>query len=897
MDYRLSLLCIIGMLLPKTILGQDNWSVTGTITDSIGFPLTMATVFAATTDSTEKILTFGNTDTLGNFNLTISNNVTQVWLNTRYLGYKPVRYLCQKNGERYLKLVLSLETNTLHEIVISSKPTAISVKDDTTSYRLASFRDSTEYNIEDVLKKLPGLQVKENGEILFNGKPIDKLLIEGSDLFGRKYSIGTKNIRADFIDRVEVIEHYQENPMLKNLNLSDAVILNLKMSDNKKRIISGTLNVGIGAGDELKGSLHANLFSISKKNKIIVLSDNGNNGQQSDPSEILATYDQIDNQDLKIGIQKIPDFIETSTVDNPGLPTPYIVNALSTFSTIRSEFSLKKDFNVNLNVAYLQSRDVQKTSNEQFFASEQTTYGLITNRVLRFEKKLIDFDMYATHFSKNKKYAFQSYAEFDMNAASSHQDLSEYRPMVSYTYENRSDKLQKNILLSSLNSFRTGEKSIFQILIKLQNTRQPQVLSLENKDFANYYRVDTSYLHVDQSNEYRFQGIEFTGKYTFSRKRMIGSVEVKYANVASTYLTEQNLTNDVKEKWPILPSQFNTIRSKKLQTGMSLKYDINQTTYVQGQVQVVSQVLDTIIFDHSVAPTFKLFMVKHFVRIGEIRFGHTWTKALPELHNYIGINYLSNFSVINSFYRNTPTLGQKVFIHYRNQEETKFRSYYAYIAYNFGEISFRDDIQFYRSIQVLKPYLAKGNQSINGNANFDQFIPRIKTSLSLNLSLSKEIGHYLIEQEPSKLTNYVYGFRTSIKYNFWRNTVQFNIGLSGLMRLSEFSTTLNHSSNKFNNNNILFGIQYKKKNWRFSYNIAVNQGKSDIYNSSNFFGSHARVMCNMTLFRKKINIEGILYNIGNRMSYNTVSSDAYFNFRSSIEAVPRFLMLKLDMSL
>src|SRR5690606_27441794 len=102
-------------------------------------------------------------------------------------------------------------------------------KKDTVVFNINSYKDGTERKIEDVLRKLPGIEINElSGIIKYKGKSIETVMLEGDDLFGSNYTLGTKNINADMVTEVEAIENYSENALLKGIEHSEKVALNLK---------------------------------------------------------------------------------------------------------------------------------------------------------------------------------------------------------------------------------------------------------------------------------------------------------------------------------------------------------------------------------------------------------------------------------------------------------------------------------------------------------------------------------------------------------------------------------------------------------------------------------------------------------------------------------------------
>ena len=268
-------------------------------------PLSFATVYASVLDkdSSQKILTFSTTNDDGLFSLKINNDLSSVLLTCNYLGYAKKEISISPKTTFPIKITMKPQSNDLSEIIVSEQKLPINTHGDTIVYNASQFRDSTETTVEELLRKLPGVEIEANGQIKVGGKPIKKMMIEGTDMFGRQYSIGSKNIRADFIQSVEVIDHYQENQVAKDIISSEDIVLNLTLKDEVKSIISGVVTFGLGYGDEPKGTLDANIFSIKKKRKYLWISNDGNTGTQYGVDELKYTFSFELNDPLTDNIQ------------------------------------------------------------------------------------------------------------------------------------------------------------------------------------------------------------------------------------------------------------------------------------------------------------------------------------------------------------------------------------------------------------------------------------------------------------------------------------------------------------------------------------------------------------------------------------------------------------------
>jgi hypothetical protein len=111
--------------------------------------------------------------------------------------------------------ILTPQAIELREVIVKTLPVRIS--HDTISYDIKQFGNNADRNLGDVLKKLPGVELSENGTIKYNGEPINKYYTEGKDLFEGKYKIANDNFRWQDIERVEILENHQPINVLKDI--------------------------------------------------------------------------------------------------------------------------------------------------------------------------------------------------------------------------------------------------------------------------------------------------------------------------------------------------------------------------------------------------------------------------------------------------------------------------------------------------------------------------------------------------------------------------------------------------------------------------------------------------------------------------------------------------------
>ena len=136
----------------------------------------------------------------------------------------------------------------LQEIVIKGKAVEMTVKGDTLEYNAGAFKTTENAMVEELLKKMPGVEISSNGSVTINGENITAVRIDGKKFFGNDVQTATKNIPANMIDKIQVIDQQSEMAKLTGFEDDDTErIINLTLKEDKKKGVFGNFNGGIGA--------------------------------------------------------------------------------------------------------------------------------------------------------------------------------------------------------------------------------------------------------------------------------------------------------------------------------------------------------------------------------------------------------------------------------------------------------------------------------------------------------------------------------------------------------------------------------------------------------------------------------------------------------------------------
>ena len=161
-----------------------------------------------------------------------------------------------------LNVYLEPGTTLLKEVTV--KADRIREQGDTITYNVGSFAQQQDRSIGDVLKRMPGIDVANNGKIQYQGEDINKFYIEGSDLLGGKYGIATNGISHEDVGAVEVMENHQPMQVLSGISFSDKAAINLKLKNKAKATWSFHGDAGSGYSWQPDGAIwDGELFAMA----------------------------------------------------------------------------------------------------------------------------------------------------------------------------------------------------------------------------------------------------------------------------------------------------------------------------------------------------------------------------------------------------------------------------------------------------------------------------------------------------------------------------------------------------------------------------------------------------------------------------------------------------------
>lgn len=200
-----------------------------------------------------------------------------------YPGYADYIEKCNLSSQKEMDfglIPMILRTQLLEEVIVRQKLGAIRIKKDTTEFIADSFKLDAYSNVEDLLKRLPGVKVNKDGSIEAQGEEVKKVLVDGEEFFGDDPTMATRNLRADAVDRVQVFDKKSDQASFTGIDDGQkSKTINIKLKEDKKKGFFGKIGAGGGIKDKFNNEAMINAFKGKRKIAAYgVMANNGKTG-------------------------------------------------------------------------------------------------------------------------------------------------------------------------------------------------------------------------------------------------------------------------------------------------------------------------------------------------------------------------------------------------------------------------------------------------------------------------------------------------------------------------------------------------------------------------------------------------------------------------------------------
>ena len=253
-------ICVAIMAIGCAVTGAA-YTISGSVSDDNGEPLMEAGIrLLAAKDSAYVKGTAA--DLNGKFALKDVKNGKYI-LETSYIGYsktfKDVTVADKDINAGDIKLTEA--SHLLAETTVTAVKTPIKVMEDTIEFNADSYKTQPNAVVEDLLKRLPGVEVDSDGKITANGKEVTKILVDGKEFFADDPKVASKNLPVNMVDKLQVVDRKSDLARMTGVDDGeDETVINLTVKKGMKNGWFGNVEAGYGTDDRYQGGFNVNRF-------------------------------------------------------------------------------------------------------------------------------------------------------------------------------------------------------------------------------------------------------------------------------------------------------------------------------------------------------------------------------------------------------------------------------------------------------------------------------------------------------------------------------------------------------------------------------------------------------------------------------------------------------------
>jgi len=765
---------------------------------------------------------------------------------------------------------LELKEENLNEVVIESHK-KIKIDKDTTTIKVASFLNQTEQTVEDILKKLPGIEVQKDGSIKAHGKSIDKLLVEGEDLLDNNYKLLSKNLDAKVIDAVQIIDAFEDNPILKKMNNSDKVALNLKLKKDKQNIWFGNITAGAGIVTENRWKESINLGLLKKKLKLFYLADYNNTGEKASSLIKEATIstdffgeDRIEKTTKKqynINSNENSSFSKSQSIFNKAF-----FNSLSFTSKIKPSLTIRGVgyFTNDNQIQNSLSETIYNINENPIINTEANNYnGKKTLSSGEIELKYLgNDDNYLTNLFiyKNNPNTINSYLLFNNTRVDQDSKISN---QTFYNHFNHSYSVTNRTILNNYIYFGNDD------LNEKNNLKSP---------FLNAFLQANPEAQIRQNsfNKNQYYGIKTKLIARYSKLEYIFALQLENIKEAinSDFLIDETPEATYDGNTSLKQILFSLENGIRYNFNSKIDFTAN-LSYVQNSFKRNDFKENYSIFN----PTLSINLKK--TQFGNFRLSYSENNSFPEI-NYLTTNFqLSDYktfvkgiSTIDFLRNKTASLTYTL---YNDEKRFSINANLNYV--NSKKIVNTDDL-ITENFSFNNYIITNGGESYNGTFNIVNYFRKLKWATKLETRQNWSNNPTKVNsQEFSNLKSYnsQYTFSATTYYNI---PVNFDFGFNYNYYQTDFNSIITSNETK----DAFINCNYKiSKTWLAEFNSTFYEMNSKNYTFIN-------LIVNCTPEKSRFSYRLLFNNISNQNEFTLVTLDNYTSYKSTIRLVPRYLL-------
>lgn len=354
---------------------KQGLSVKGQLADSLQMQRVAEATVSLINTADSSLVAFTRTDSAGNFSFQLKPGKYR--LSASQVNFHPLWKVFEVSGNIDLGTIYMKDKSIMETVSITSQRPPVVVNGDTLEFNAEAFKTKPNAVVEDMLKKMPGVEVDKDGTIRVNGKRISRVLVNGKDFFNGDPKMATRNLAADAIDKVQVFDKQSDQSEFTGIDDGNKTpTINLQLKKDKKNAAFGKASLAAGTKDRYDGQFNINKFKGDQQLSAIGMANNTNR-QGFSIMDMLNFSGQAKKMMSGGGARIV---INTGNNDEFGLPVAGINNNQGITQTIAGGLNYndtwKKKTEVNASYFYnnLTLDNTRNTNRRNIFPGNNFTY-------------------------------------------------------------------------------------------------------------------------------------------------------------------------------------------------------------------------------------------------------------------------------------------------------------------------------------------------------------------------------------------------------------------------------------------------------------------------------------------------------------------------------------------
>ncbi|MBX9784335.1 MAG: hypothetical protein K2X48_13675 [Chitinophagaceae bacterium] len=866
---------------------QQSFSFKGFViseTDSKPIHQASITIKKIINKTDTQTVAFGFTNVMGAYSITASLvlDTKEVVVSVSHISYEKqsvVIKLLPSDNIIETNFRLAISKNQLKEIIIENKD-PVRIKKDTVEFKADSFRTPQTKKIEDLIKGIDGFKVEADGRISYRGKEVKTVLLDGDDLTQDQYQLLTRNLSADVVDKLQVIDNYNKNRIMGNLLESNEAAINLKFKKN----MLGKLNGSGSVAGAVEGRYEVDAALVFLKNKFKAIGLLNANTISKDATGLLR-YQEFGSQgamqqreELTKKLVNGAGIITTASVDAPDISREYVLNNNNYFVSPLLHYRINKSIKLAMRTYAVKDRlQFEGINSTQTIIDAQNNWSVFNSKLAVKNRQNISSAIDLSHDNLRK---FAGNLNMQIGWVND-----------KHQFQNRTSGFFTDTLAEGLTAVRRGVATTYSGAVKISNYTvfaiQSNVSYLpETTDFITktnrlhlFYNINNSFHLYNQQT--RSSITEWQNSFSFLNKK--GLKTIRYGVITNGQLITiknkvsglDSILSSESKKTNFLDTRFLFTIGKQLNGKSAIRFEANSG---MGFAAVKTRNQATF-FLYKIGLTYK-YKIKAFSGLGvsagttrelpnvlwfypsgiisadaSVKDGATFVKPIESVNasiNFSNFKFSSKFSLLASI---TARLAKTDYVN-NNILVPQYSVTTWAVAQNNRQFAANFDIGFFIfPLNSTVRFRSNSSYSINNgflNANavenkflftsiYAAWVPNFKWPLGWELNFTKnfltnkQISQAFATRNTNQTTDILFKLRSKFKGNYYIGTQYNYLQLSPRQQFHLWSIFQNFEWNK--NFNIDFTVHnvFNKKLYTQQINSPNSVSQNTFYGIGRYF--------------------------------------------------------------